>query len=44
MLPELDVFYSYGHKLVCPEWVTLHNKDLLFVSPEDRGQVSVHIQ
>ena len=46
MLPELDVFHANSHQLVHPEWVTLHHKDLVFVTPagqmiKDQSAVSV---
>lgn len=33
MLPELDVFHADSEQFVHPEWVTLHHKDLVFVTP-----------
>lgn len=36
MLPELDVLHANSDQFVCSEWVTLHHKDLLLVTPEEQ--------
>lgn len=33
MLPELDVFHADSEQFVHPERVTLHHKDLVFMTP-----------
>lgn len=42
MLPELDMFNPNSKQLVHPEWITLHHKNLLFMSSEDRVKVLVN--